>query len=46
VCGAIGFGSLNIAGHLAGIAGLFESNVVVLGAEEVYAIAKTMVGNR
>ncbi len=42
--GAIGFGALKIALHRACIARLFESNDVVLDAEEIYAIAKTMVG--
>ncbi len=44
VFGAIGFGSLKIALHRACIARLFESNDVVLDAEQIYAIAKTMVG--
>ncbi len=44
VFGAIGFGALKIALHRACIARLFESNDVVLDAEEIYAIAKTMVG--
>jgi hypothetical protein len=44
VFGAIGFGALKIALHRACIARLFESNDLVLDAEEIYAIAKTMVG--
>jgi len=44
VFGAIGFGALKIALHRACIARLFESNDVVLDAEEIYAIARTMVG--
>jgi methylenetetrahydrofolate/methylenetetrahydromethanopterin dehydrogenase (NADP+) len=44
VFGAIGFGSLKIALHRTCIARLFESNDVVLDAEQIYAIAKTMVG--
>jgi hypothetical protein len=44
VFGAIGFGALKIALHRACIARLFESNDVVLDAEQIYAIAKTMVG--
>jgi len=43
VFGAIGFGALKIALHRACIARLFESNDAVLDAEEIYAIAKTMV---
>jgi hypothetical protein len=44
VFGAIGFGALKIALHRGCIARLFESNDLVLDAEEIYAIAKTMVG--
>ena len=44
VFGAIGFGALKIAVHRACIARLFESNDVVLDAEQIFAIAKTMVG--
>ena len=44
VWGAIGFGALKIALHRACIAQLFESNERVLDAQEIYAIAKTMVG--
>jgi methylenetetrahydrofolate/methylenetetrahydromethanopterin dehydrogenase (NADP+) len=44
VWGAIGFGALKIALHRACIARMFESNELVLDAEEIYSIAKTMVG--
>ena len=44
VWGAIGFGALKIALHRDCIAQLFESNELVLDAEEIYSIAKTMVG--
>jgi len=44
VFGAIGFGALKIALHRACVARLFEQNDLVLDAEEIYAIAKTMVG--
>ena len=44
VFGAIGFGALKIALHRACIGRLFEQNDLVLDAEEIYAIAKTMVG--
>jgi len=44
VFGAIGFGALKIALHRACVARLFESNDVVLDADEIFAIAKTMVG--
>ncbi len=43
VWGAIGFGTLKLALHRACIAKLFESNDVILDAEEIFAIAKTMV---
>lgn len=42
VWGAIGFGSLKLALHRACIGKLFESNQLVLDAEEIFAIAKTM----
>ena len=42
--GAIGFGALKIAQQRACVAKLFESNDLVLDAEEIFAIAKTMVG--
>ena len=44
VFGAIGFGALKIALHRACVARLFEQNDRVLDAEEIHAIAKTMVG--
>jgi hypothetical protein len=40
--GAIGFGSLKLKLHRSCIASLFETNDVVLDAEEIYAKAKTM----
>lgn len=43
VWGAIGFGASKIALHRACIARMFESNDLVLDAEEIYAIGKTMV---
>jgi methylenetetrahydrofolate/methylenetetrahydromethanopterin dehydrogenase (NADP+) len=42
--GALGFGALKLAVHRACIARLFEQNDLVLDAEEIYGIAKTMVG--
>ncbi|HME38342.1 MAG TPA: NADP-dependent methylenetetrahydromethanopterin/methylenetetrahydrofolate dehydrogenase [Steroidobacteraceae bacterium] len=42
--GALGFGALKLAVHRACIARLFEQNDLLLDAEEIYAIAKTMVG--
>lgn len=42
VWGAIGFGTLKLAVHRACIAKLFESNDVVLDAEEIFALAKDM----
>ncbi|MBA2723237.1 MAG: methylenetetrahydrofolate dehydrogenase [Methylibium sp.] len=44
VFGAIGFGALKISLQRACIAKLFEQNDLVLDAEEIYAIAKPMVG--
>lgn len=44
VWGAIGFGALKIALQRACVARLFEQNDLVLDAEEIHAIAKTMVG--
>ena len=41
--GAIGFGTLKLAVHRACIARLFESNDQVFDAEEIFALAKTMV---
>ncbi|MGH8475326.1 MAG: NADP-dependent methylenetetrahydromethanopterin/methylenetetrahydrofolate dehydrogenase [Methylococcales bacterium] len=42
VWGAIGFGTLKLALHRACIARLFESNDLLLDAEEIYATAKAM----
>ncbi len=42
--GALGFGALKLALHRACIARLFEQNDLVLDAEEIYALAKAMVG--
>jgi hypothetical protein len=42
--GPLGFGALKLALHRACILRLFERNDLVLDAEEIYAIAKTMVG--
>jgi methylenetetrahydrofolate/methylenetetrahydromethanopterin dehydrogenase (NADP+) len=42
--GALGFGALKLAVHRACIARLFEQNDLVLDAEEIYSIAKGMVG--
>jgi hypothetical protein len=44
VFGALGFGALKIALHRACIGKLFEQNDLVLNGEEIYALAKTMVG--
>ena len=44
VFGAIGFGALKISLHRACIGKLFEQNDLVLDAEELHAVAKTMVG--
>ncbi len=44
VFGAIGFGGLKIGLQRACVAKLFEQNDLVLDAEEIYAIAKSMVG--
>lgn len=44
VWGAIGFGALKIALQRACVARLFEQNDLVLDAEEIHTIAKTMVG--
>jgi hypothetical protein len=43
VFGALGFGALKLALHRACIGRLFERNDLVLDAEEIYALAKTMV---
>jgi hypothetical protein len=42
--GPLGFGALKLALHRACIARLFVENDALLDAEEIYAIAKTMVG--
>jgi len=42
--GALGVGALKLALHRACIARLFEQSDLVLDAEEIYALAKTMVG--
>jgi methylenetetrahydrofolate/methylenetetrahydromethanopterin dehydrogenase (NADP+) len=42
--GALGFGALKLALHRACIARLFEQNDLLLDAEEIYALAKSMVG--
>ena len=42
--GPLGFGALKLKLHRECIARLFERNDMVLDAEEIYAIAKTMVG--
>ena len=42
--GSLGFGALKLALHRACVARLFEQNDLILDAEEIYAIAKTMVG--
>ena len=40
--GAIGFGTLKLALHRACIARLFESNTLVLDAEEIFEVAQSM----
>jgi hypothetical protein len=42
--GPLGFGALKLALHRACIARLFETNDLILDAEQIYALAKTMVG--
>jgi methylenetetrahydrofolate/methylenetetrahydromethanopterin dehydrogenase (NADP+) len=42
--GSLGFGALKLALHRACVSRLFEQNDLLLDAEEIYAIAKTMVG--
>lgn len=44
VFGSLGFGALKLALHRACVGRLFERNDAVLDAEEIYALAKTMVG--
>ena len=41
--GPLGFGALKLAVHRACVAKLFEQNDLLLDAEEIYAIAKTMI---
>jgi hypothetical protein len=41
--GSLGFGALKLALHRACIGRLFEQNDLLLDAEEIYAVAKTMV---
>ena len=42
--GSLGFGALKLALHRACVSRLFEQNDLWLDAEEIYAIAKSMVG--
>lgn len=42
--GSLGFGALKLSLHRACISRLFEQNDLLLDAEQIYAIAKTMVG--
>jgi len=42
--GALGFGALKLALQRACVARLFEQNDLLLDAEEIYALAKTLVG--
>ena len=44
VFGPLGFGALKLGLHRACVARLFEANDAVLDVEEIYAIAKNMVG--
>jgi hypothetical protein len=44
IFGALGIGGLKMKVHRACVARLFESNELVLGAEEIYAIAREMGG--
>ncbi|MET0209736.1 MAG: methylenetetrahydrofolate dehydrogenase, partial [Burkholderiaceae bacterium] len=44
VFGALGFGALKIALHRACVGKLFEQQDLSLDCDEIYAIAKTMVG--
>jgi hypothetical protein len=41
--GSLGFGALKLALHRACVSRLFEQNDLLLDAEEIYAVAKTMV---
>ena len=45
VFGSLGFGALKLAVHRACIARLFEQNDLLLDAQEIYLMAKSMVGN-
>jgi hypothetical protein len=42
--GSLGFGALKLALHRACVSRLFEQNDLLLDAEEIYTIAKSMVG--
>jgi hypothetical protein len=42
--GSLGFGALKLALHRACVGRLFEQNDLLLDAEEIYAVAKAMVG--
>ena len=42
--GSLGFGALKLALHRACVSRLFDQNDLLLDAEEIYAIAKSMVG--
>jgi hypothetical protein len=44
IFGALGIGGLKMKVHRASVARLFESNELVLDAEEIYAIAKELGG--
>jgi hypothetical protein len=44
VFGALGFGALKLSLHRACVSRLFERNDQILDAQEIYAIARTMVG--
>lgn len=45
VFGSLGFGALKLSLHRACVSRLFEQNDLLLDAEEIYAIAKAMVGS-
>ena len=42
--GSLGFGALKLALHRACVSRLFDQSDLLLDAEEIYAIAKSMVG--
>lgn len=44
IFGALGFGALKLALHRACIGRLFERNDLILDAEDIYALAQSMVG--